>query len=78
MRRKRREGEGSRIDKNFDARHGRSHRSNSVRGFGCEEQEITWTVVWDTNPQEGQRELEASSYPLTIGMEGATERRTKL
>ena len=27
----------------------------SVRGVGCEEQEKTWTVVWETNPQEGQR-----------------------
>jgi len=35
----------NRIDRNSDARHGRSHRSNTVRGVGCEEQEKTWTVV---------------------------------
>ena len=63
------------LDRNFDARRGHSHRSNSVRGVGCEEQEKTWTVVWGTNPQEGYRD---QSYPLTIGMEGATERRSKL
>ena len=34
-----------RLDRNSDARHGRSHRSNSVRGVGSEEQEKTWTVV---------------------------------
>ena len=38
-----------------DARCGRSHKSNSVRGVGCEEREKIWTVVWSTNPQEGQR-----------------------
>ena len=30
-------------DRNSDARRRRSHRSNSVRGVGCEEQEKTWT-----------------------------------
>ena len=33
------------------------HRSDSVRGMGCEEKEKTWTVVWGSNPQEGQRGL---------------------
>ena len=37
------------------ARRGRSHRSNSVRGVGCEELEKSWTVVWGSTPQEGQR-----------------------
>ena len=44
-----------RIDKNSDARCGRSDRSNSVRGVECEEYEKTWTVVWGCNPQEGNR-----------------------
>ena len=35
-----------RPDRNSDARRKRSHRLNSVRGVGCEEQENTWTVVW--------------------------------
>ena len=42
------------------ARRGRSHRSNSVRGVGCEEQEKRWTVMWGNNPQEGQRGLGTS------------------
>ena len=42
-----------RTDRDSEAKRGRSHRSNSVRGVGLEEQEKTWTVVWDTNPQEG-------------------------
>jgi len=29
----------------------RSHRSNSVRGVGCKEQEKTWTVVMGYTPQ---------------------------
>ena len=29
-----------------------SHKSNTVRGVGCEEQEKTWMVVWGTNPQD--------------------------
>ena len=28
-----------RLDRNSDTRRGRSHRSNSVRGVGCDEQE---------------------------------------
>ena len=32
-----------RIDRNSNARRGCSHRSNSVRGIGCEEHEKTWT-----------------------------------
>ena len=38
----------------------RSHRSDSVRGVECEEQEMTWMVVWGANPQEGQRGLGTS------------------
>ena len=34
-----------RIDRNFEARSGRSHMSNSVRDVVCEEQEKTWTVT---------------------------------
>ena len=49
-----------RTDRNSDVRRGRSHRSNSVRGVGCEEQEKTWMVVLGTNPQEGQRGLGTS------------------
>ena len=63
---------------NSDVRRDRSHRFNSVRGVVCEEQEKTWTVVWkfqSTGRAEGARE---QSYLLTIGMEGATERRNKL
>jgi len=56
--------EERKASRNSDARRGRSHRSNSIRGVECEEQEKTWTVVW--------------SYPLTIGMERATESRTKM
>ena len=48
-----------RLDRNSDARCGRSYRSNSVRGVGCEEQEKTW-VVWGANPQEGQMGLGTS------------------
>ena len=48
-----------RLDRNSDARCGRSYRSNSVRGVGYEEQEKTWMVVFGTNPQEGQRGLGA-------------------
>ena len=44
-------------DRNSDARSEDSHRSNSVRGIGCEEQEKTWTVVWGSNPHEVQRGL---------------------
>ena len=39
------------------ARRGRSHRSNSVRGVGCEEQEKTWTEMSASTPEEGQRGL---------------------
>ena len=42
-----------RTDRNSNARCGRYHTSSSVRGVGCEEQEKTWTVVWGSNPQEG-------------------------
>ena len=49
-----------RLDRNSDASCGCFHRSNSVRGVGCEEQEKTWTVVWGTNPQEGKRGLGTS------------------
>ena len=49
-----------RLDKNSEARRGRSHRSNSVRDVGCGEHEKTWTVVWGTNPREGQMGLETS------------------
>ena len=48
------------IDRMSDARHGRSHRSNSVRGVGCEEQEKTWTLMWGYNPQEWQMWLGTS------------------
>ena len=48
------------IDRMSDARHGRSHRSNSVRGVGCEEQEKIWTVILGSTTQEGQRGLEIS------------------
>ena len=34
-----------RIDRNYDASRGRSHRSNSVMDVGCEDQEKTWLVV---------------------------------
>ena len=34
-----------RPNRNSDIRCGCSHRSLSVRGVGCEEQEKTWTVV---------------------------------
>ena len=46
-----------RSNRKSDARRGRSHRSNSFRGDGCEEQEKTWTVVWGSTPQERQRRL---------------------
>ena len=46
-----------RFDRDSEARRGRSHRSNSVRGVGCEEQEKTWTVVFGSAPQEEQRGL---------------------
>ena len=52
-----------------------SYKSNLVRGARCEEQKKTWTVVWGYNLQKEQKD---QFYPLTIGMEGATERRTKL
>ena len=67
-----------RTDRNSDTRRGRSHRSNSVKAVGCETQEKTWTVVWGINPQEGQRGARDQSYPLTIEMQEATERRSKL
>ena len=38
-------GERSKKDR-ADASCGRSHRSNSVMGVGCEEEEKIWTVVW--------------------------------
>ena len=41
-----------RSNRNSDARHGRSHRSNLVRGIGCEELKKTWK---GSNSQEGQR-----------------------
>ena len=59
MRRKKRLKKG-RIDRNSDARCGHSHKSNSIRGVECEEQEKTWTVVFGTNPQEGQTGMETS------------------
>ena len=52
--------EKGRIDRDSDDRCGGSHWSNSVRGVGCEEQEKTETVVWRSNPQEGQRGLGTS------------------
>ena len=42
-----------RICRNSGAKRGRYHRSSSVRGVGCEEQEKTCTVVWSIDPQEG-------------------------
>jgi len=59
-------------DRNSDVRHRRSHKSYLVMGVGCEEHEKTCTVVWSFTPQEGARD---QSYPLTMGMEGATERK---
>ena len=61
----REEGRGGRLkngrlDRNSDARRGRSHWSNSVRDVGCEEQEKTWTAVFGSNSQEGQRGLRIS------------------
>ena len=46
-----------RPNKNSDASHGRSHRSLLVRGVGCEAYEKTWTRVWGSILQEGQRGL---------------------
>ena len=34
--------------------------SDSIRGVGCNEQEKIWTVVCDSNPQEGQMGLRTS------------------
>jgi len=62
-----------RIDRNSDARRGRSHRFNSVRGVGCKEQEKTWTVVWGPNPQQGQRGGYGSVRSSKLRIEGATE-----
>ena len=45
-----------RSNRNSDARCGRSQSSISVRGVGCDEQEMTWMVVWGSTSQEGQRE----------------------
>ena len=53
-----------RTKRNSDARRGRSHRSNSVRGVGSEEQQKTWMMVWGTIQQEGQRELGTSPILL--------------
>ena len=39
-----------RTGRNSDARRGCSHRFNSVRGVGCEEQEKTWTVSLGSTP----------------------------
>ena len=39
---------------NSDTRGESSHKSISVRGFGCEEQGKTWTVVWDSTPHKVQ------------------------
>ena len=46
-----------RLNRNSDVRCGCSHKSISVRGVECEEQEKTWTVVWGSTVQEGQRVL---------------------
>ena len=60
-----REGEGTggrskkgRPNRNSDVRCGHSHRTLSVRGVGCKEQEKTMIVVWGSTPQKGQRGLE--------------------
>ena len=52
----------------------RSQRSNSVRGVVCKEQKKTWTVVLGFHSTRGEKGAGDQSYPLTIGMEGATER----
>ena len=51
-----------RIDGNSDARRGRSHRSNSVRDVGMEEQEKTWTVVSSYNPSQNSSILPLTSF----------------
>ena len=43
--------------RNSDVRRGRSHKSLTLRGVGCEGQEKTWTMVWGSTLQEGQRGL---------------------
>ena len=54
-------------DRNSDSRRGRFHRSNSVRGVECKEQEKQWTVVWGSNPQEWQSGQGTSSILLRDG-----------
>ena len=46
-------------NRNSDVRCERSHRSLSVRDVGYEPKK-TWTVVWGSTTQEGQRRLESS------------------
>ena len=49
-----------RVQREEEVKKGRtnsSHRSNSVKGVGCEEQEKTWTVEWGSTAREGQRWL---------------------
>ena len=47
-------------------------------GVGCEKHEKIWTVVWCSNWQGEQRGLGDQFYTVTIRIEGATERRSKL
>ena len=42
-------------ERKSEVRPGRSHRSLTERGVGCEGQEKRWEVVWGATPQEGQR-----------------------
>ena len=42
------------LDRNYDARGGRSLKSNSVSGDGSEKQEKTWTVVWGPIHRRGR------------------------
>ena len=48
-------------------------RSLSVIEGGCVEQEKTWTVVLGSTPKEGQQGARDWSYPLAIGIKGATK-----
>ena len=43
------------MERKSGVRLGRSHRSHTERGVGCEGQENRWEVVWGATPQEEQR-----------------------